>query len=170
MVTIAAGTKLGGGKSTRGTKMVVDQCEQTPSQARRRPVQFGLRMLFALTAFVAVSCSLMFTMPNTAATPALVVFTIALPAVLTAVAIYGGGYQRTFCIGALFPAGTMLVCTSLMLLIHSISAYQNTVTSWTEFAEEVGPYYRPYVGLTWVSSIAVGLLTVMVRWLVERSG
>ena len=130
--------------------------------------QFSIGSLLVATAVVAVTCSLFFSMPNGVATPALILITLALPCVFTTIAIYGRGYQRTFSIGALFPAGAMLVCTSLMLLIHSISAYQNSVSRWTTFVDKVGPYYRPYVGVAWVSSLLFGLLAAVVRWLTER--
>jgi hypothetical protein len=130
--------------------------------------QFSIGSMLAATAVVAVTCSLFFSMPNGVATPALILITLALPCVLTTIAIYGRGYQRTFCIGALFPAGAMLVCTSLMLLIHSISAYQNSVSQWKTFVDKVGPYYRPYVGGAWVSSLLFGLLAVVVRLLTEQ--
>lgn len=130
--------------------------------------QYGLGSLLGLTAVVAVACSLFFSMPPAVATPALAIIAMALPCVFTTVAIYGRGYQRTFSIGALFPAGVMLVCTSLMLLIHSISAYQNRVDQWATFAEKVGPYYRPYVAASWGASLVFGGLSALVRWLTER--
>jgi hypothetical protein len=134
------------------------------------PPQFGLRALLAATVIVAISCSLFISMPPAVATSALVAVSLALPAVLTVAAIHARGYWQTFCIGALFPAGTMLLCTAIVLVIHSISAYQNNVGIWLEFAEAVAPYYRPYVGACWAGCLAVGLLSMLVRWLAEGSG
>jgi hypothetical protein len=131
--------------------------------------QFSLSTLFIVTTLVAVSCSLLWTMPNVTATFSLLAVSLALPAVFTTVLIYGRGYRRTFCLGALFPAGAMLVCSNLMVMIHAISAYQNDTSIWMEFADKVGPYYRPFVGAAWVLCILIGLLCVGVRWLTERS-
>lgn len=142
--------------------------ERSADDDRAGSAQFGLGALLAATAAAAVACSLFFSMPPEVATPALILITLVLPVVVTTVLVYGRGYQRTFCLGAIFPAGTMLVCTSLMLLIHSVSAYQNDMNRWGEFAEKVGPYYRPYVGMAWGACIVLGLLAVGVRWLVER--
>ncbi len=149
--------------------MAVDHPKLDRGDAAGDRLQFGLGTMLALTALVAVASSLMFRLPSSVATPLLALLTIALPVVLTAVVIYGRGYWRTFCIGALFPSGAMLVCTSLMLLIHSVSAYQNSVGSWAEFTAKVGPYYRPYVGVAWLSSVFMGLLSVLVRYLTERA-
>ncbi len=149
--------------------MAVDHPKLDRGHVAGDRMQFGLGTMMAFTAVVAVASSLMFRLPSSVATPLLALLTIALPVTLTAVVIYGRGYWRTFCIGALFPSGAMLVCTSLMLLIHSISAYQNSLSSWAEFTEKVGPYYRPYVGVGWLSSVLMGLLSVLVRYLTERA-
>ena len=85
-------------------------------------LQFSLSTLFGLTAAVAITCSLFFSMPAVAAMPLMVLISVGLPAALTMVLIYRRGYQRAFCIGALFPAATMMLCTCLMLFVHSISA------------------------------------------------
>ena len=144
--------------------------ETSAAAGRPGPPQFGLRALFAVTLIAAVSCSLFFSMPPAVATVALVAVSLVLPAVLTTAAIYIRGYWRTFCIGALFPAGTMLLCTAIVLVIHSISAYQNNVGVWLEFAERVAPYYRPYVGACWAGCLSVGLIAMFVRWLAEGPG
>jgi hypothetical protein len=149
--------------------MAGELSEVKAAEPERISFQFGLSTLLAIMAVVAVSCSLMFTMPNAPATVALLAVSLALPAVFTTVLIYGRGYRRTFCLGALFPAGVMLVCSSLMILIHAISAYMNEIDIWVQFADKVGPYYRPFVGTAWVASILIGLLCVLVRLLTERS-
>jgi hypothetical protein len=149
--------------------MATEVNEVRAAEPERFVFQFGLSTMLILTVLVAVSCSLFFSMPNKPGTIALMVITLALPAVFATVLIYGRGYRRTFCLGALFPSGVMMVCTSLMVMIHAISAYQNTVDTWTQFADKVGPYYRPFVGLAWVSSILIGLLCVLIRLLTERS-
>lgn len=159
------GGVCGGGRRRMDFEIRTSAARSIRPRAR---FQFGLGTMFLITAMVAVSCSLFFQMPNVVATPLLVLFMLVLPAVLTTVLVYGRGYQRAFCLGALFPAGTMLVCTSFMLVVHSISAYEHTIAAWADFAEKVGPYYRPYAGIAWVSCFVVGFLNVVVCWLVER--
>ncbi|MBN2578494.1 MAG: hypothetical protein JXB10_05835 [Pirellulales bacterium] len=136
-------------------------------EARSRPWQFSLGALMAVITAAAVACSLFISMPNVYATPALIFISVGLPAVLTTVAVYGRGYKRTFCLGALFPAGTMLVCTGFMTFVHVVSAYQNNVRSVMEFIDKVGPYYRPFVGFAWGACLIIGLLCMIVRRLAE---
>jgi hypothetical protein len=113
---------------------------------------------------------LFFQIPAIYATFALIAISLALPAVLCTVLVYGRGYRRTFCLGALFPAGVMLVCTSLMVMIHAISAYQNEIalSKLNEFAEKVAPYYMPFVATAWIACILIGVLCVLARLLTER--
>jgi len=147
--------------------MAVTSTDSSRAASRTMP-QFGLQAMLGMTAVVAVVCTLFFSMPPEIATPVMIVIMVTLPAVLTTVLVYGRGYQRTFCLGAIFPAGIMLLCTSLMLMIHSISAYQNSVATWQEFSERIGPYYKPYVALTFGTALAVGAICVVVRWIVDR--
>ena len=149
--------------------MSMEMDDARSSQPEAISFQFGLSTLLIVMVLVAVSCSLFFRMPNVPATFALLTISLALPAVLTTVLIYAAGYRRTFCLGALFPAGAMLVCSCLMIMIHAISAFQNNIGIWIEFADKVGPYYRPFVGTAWVASIFTGVLCVFVRFLTVRS-
>ncbi len=76
------------------------------SEARPGPsFQFSLKTLFLVTIGVAVGVSLLFAAPMIVNAIAAGCFLLLLPAVLTVVLICGRGYTRTFCIGALFPAG-----------------------------------------------------------------
>jgi hypothetical protein len=136
-------------------------------KAKSHPMQFSLGALMAVITAAAVVCSLFVSMPNVYSTPALVFISIGLPAVLATVAVYGRGYKQTFCLGALFPAGTMLVCTSFMIFIHVVSAFQNEIKGVMEFIDKVGPYYRPFVGFTWGSCLIIGVLCMIVRRLAE---
>ncbi len=80
--------------------------ENDGSEARPEPsFQFSLKTMFLATTGVAVGMSLLFAAPRIVNLIAATCFFLLLPAVLTVVLVYGRGYQRTFCIGALFPAG-----------------------------------------------------------------
>lgn len=67
--------------------------EARESQAAAEPVrlQFGIGTLLAVMAGVALTCSLLIAMPNVVATPALILVSLGLPAILTTVAVYGDG-------------------------------------------------------------------------------
>ncbi len=149
--------------------MSVDHPKPYDSRTADGPVQFSLGSIIALTAFVAVVSSLIFSVPSVVATPLLMLLTVALPVALTSAVIHGRGSWRAFCIGALFPAVAMLLCTSLMLLIHSVSAYQNGFGSLRHSLEGVGPYYRPYVAVTLTASVLMGMLSDLVRYLAQRN-
>jgi hypothetical protein len=137
-----------------------------PRAADGQPVQFSLKTLFFVTTLAAISLSLLISIPDEFATPLLIVVAAGLPAVLTAAAVYGGPRLRAFSIGAVFPAGSLLLCTCVLLMVHAISAYQNSIDTLGEFFRRVGPYYRPFVGVTWVLCLVLGTLTAVVRWLV----
>ncbi len=44
----------------------------------------------------------------------------------------------------------------------------NEIGIWIQFADKVGPSYRPFVGATWAACLLVGVLCVFVRLLAER--
>jgi hypothetical protein len=151
--------------------MALEAKDVSATEPEQFEFQFGLSTLLIVMVLVAVACSLFFQIPPIYATFALIAISLALPAVLCTVLVYGRGYRRTFCLGALFPSGVMLVCTSLMVMIHAISAYQNDISlsKLNEFAEKVAPYYLPFVATAWIAGIQIGMLCVLVRLLVERA-
>jgi len=85
-------------------------CEdlQNGNSGDARPIQYSLATMLIVMTLLAVVCSGLFAGPQwlTAATAGLL--TLIVPLVLTVTLIYGKGYLRTFCIGAIFPAGTIL--------------------------------------------------------------
>ncbi len=154
----------------RQTGMVREEPEpQEIGPKETGTLQFGLSTLFWLTAAVAITCSLFFRMPALAAMPLLMLISVSLPAAYTMVLIHGRGYQRAFCIGALFPAATMMLCTCLMIFLFSVDADLNEIDELTEFADEVAQQFRIYIGCMWVLSLLVGLLTVVIRWVMLRN-
>jgi hypothetical protein len=73
------------------------------------PFQFGIRSLLWATLVTARACAVLFPMPAEFAIPLMFAISMGLPVVLTTIIIYGSSYQRTFCIGAMFPAGLFLL-------------------------------------------------------------
>ncbi len=132
-----------------------------PPEAPHRSLQFSLSSMFLVTTAVAVVCSLTFSMPAVVALPLLVLSSVILAAVLITLIIYGRGYQRTFCIGAVVPFGVLLLTL----------AFTGAIVFFD------GPSSRGYrlslvprlvvVGF-WMSSILVGAICVGVRKLVEK--
>ncbi len=133
-----------------------------------RPVrwQFGLRTMFVVTALVAFCCATLFTLPNTVAV-LLLALAVVLPALLTTFLVYGGGYLRTFCIGALFPAGVALY-PSAWFLAYLLMATADRNMYWEQLAgAEFAHLCRWIAGTSWVFAIVVGLMCVGARWAVS---
>jgi hypothetical protein len=130
------------------------------AEARISPrFQFGLATLFWIMTGTAIVCAVLFPMPLVVAIPLILFISVALPAVLTTVIIYGHSYQRTFCIGAMFPSGVFL----LMIPYGSMGLFRFGVTN---AQDDIG--FRLVVLGFWVSSLLIGGVCVGVRRLVEK--
>ena len=103
----------------------------------------------------------MFRIPKEFAEPLMLFITVALPAAFTTVIIYGRSYQRTFCIGAMFPA----VFLPLLILFRGMDA---TLYRWNSGGYEDFALCISAVATFWASSLLIGGLCVGVRRLVER--
>ena len=139
--------------------------ESLPSETPSRSLQFRISTMLWLTLVVALACSLFFSIPAVAGLPLLLAFSMVLPAVLATIAIYGRGYQRTFCIGAMFPAGVLLF-TLGFLHILILDGPASGFIRFTDDARWLG--LRVIVGGSWGLSLLAGLICVGVRRLVEK--
>jgi len=121
--------------------------------------QFGLLSLLVVTTAVAATCSLAFSMSNEVAIPLLVAFSVLLTAVLITVIVYGSGYQRTFCIGAVVPFGVLLFTLAFAGVILFLDGP----------GARGEPFYcRMAVVCVWVFSIVAGGVCMAMRRLVEK--
>ena len=120
--------------------------------------QFSLFSMFVVTTGVAITCSLTFTMPAVAAIPLFALFSVILMAVLITVIVYGRGYQRTFCIGAVVPFGVLLVGFAFAAVIVFVGDNPR--------GDDI--LSRLTVVGFWGSSILAGASSAGVRWLIER--
>jgi hypothetical protein len=150
--------------------MPVEGDEERNAQRPRPRWQFSVRALFGLTICVAVACSVLFAMPDRAAAASIVVISVLLPAMLTTAAICGGGYQRTFCIGALFPASFLLFGFAVQSLWMLPEVLGKGVLSMANpyDAGNLAFWFRVQAGGCWGSSIIAGLLCLGVRRLIEK--
>ncbi len=125
--------------------------------------QFGLGTLFWVTTVTAIAFSLLFRVPAVVAIPVMLFISAALlPAMWTTVIIYGRGYQRTFSIGAMFPAGILMLLALLAILDHGMSFSRWDSPNEDEF------WVRLVLFGFWASSLLVGGACMGLRWLVER--
>ena len=141
----------------------------TPTRPRR-PWQYSMKTLFRVTFGTAVALAVVVSSPNAIAVPVMICLNIAVPAFLTVVLVYGSGYQRTFCIGALFPTWTALYATGWLLVIALMQAPPasslDTLDGWLAFFDAIGSTYRVCTGGAWLLAV-VGSAAVGVRWHLE---
>jgi hypothetical protein len=133
-----------------------------PSEADG-PWQYSLKTLLVVTAAVAVALSIIVSSPDWIAVPMLMLLAIAVPALLTSVLVYGSGYQRTFCLGALFPTGIALYATGWAMGLALVDGDLDDLGEWLEFFEAAGNPYRVYSASAWLLAIAVGSAAVAIR-------
>jgi hypothetical protein len=133
---------------------------QTPIPARvPRPfLQFSLGTMFWIMTATAIVCAVVFRMPGEFAIPLILLIGVALPAVLTTVIIYGRSYQRTFCIGAMFPSAFFL----FMVPYGGMGMFPWGSPSGDDIV------FRMVVCGFWASSLLIGGVCVGVRRLVEK--
>ena len=124
----------------------------------RAPFQYSLRTMFIVMTVLAIGVSLLFAAPPIVQVVSAGFFLILLPMVLTVAIIYGRGYGRTFCIGAIFPAGVAIwpVGYGVPLILYGMDGM-----------DDVG--YGPgiWVGVAFAVSMLFGLIAMGVRWMIQ---
>jgi hypothetical protein len=90
---------------------------------------------------------------------------IAVPMVLTIGLIYGRGWLRTFCIGALFPAGILFLSAVPMLVVSVFDGFDGGPGG-DDVEERL--FQGLFVVVAGIVIAAFGLLAIWVRWAVER--
>ncbi len=131
--------------------------------------QFSVLGLLLFTLAVACSLALLVVAPAMIAVPGIIFLAVAVPAVLTVGIVHGHGAMRTFCIGALFPTGALLYCSSWMFVLALVEPDEfASFSDWLEFSENVGHPFRVYAGTAWILSVIVGCICVGARRLLQR--
>ncbi len=137
--------------------------EKLAADAAPPKMQFSLRTLLLLPVAVACALAALFTKPPSVAVVELLLIAFLLPAALTATIVYGKGYTRAFCIGALFPAGA--------LFLFSVMEFYGVLSS---------IFVMPGMDLNvlrqlqcsfdgaWLAAVLCGCLCVGLRWLLQR--
>jgi len=136
-----------------------------PVQPRRRPWQFSLQALFVLTTASAVIFSAFSAWPSLYLI--LVPFiSVALPAALTVGLIYGRGYARTFCIGALVPSSLagVLMFVYMNALCGAPLEILEVLNGGTELSS-AAMWLACYAGIPCGASLVIGLVAVGVHWI-----
>jgi hypothetical protein len=88
-----------------------------------------------------------------------------LPAALTATIVYGKGYTRAFCIGALIPAGALCLWSAAALFSDFSLSFD---LSGAYVSESFMRQLQCAFGGAWLATILSGSLCVGLRWLLQR--
>jgi hypothetical protein len=122
--------------------------------------------MFILTTVVAVLCSGLFAGPSWARLLTLYCWSLAFPAVMATLVIYGRGYTRTFAIGGLFGMAPMVVYN---VLIGWTLGTAFTEGNWDSLIPDKEQTYAEgiMVGCYSGAVALLGLLVMGVRWMVE---
>ncbi|MFP6677100.1 MAG: hypothetical protein VB878_18595 [Pirellulaceae bacterium] len=133
-------------------------------------MRFSLRGLLIVLTGVSVCSALLFSVPDSIGLLLLVFLAVAVPAALTAGAVYRRGAWRAFCIGGLFPSGLLLYVTGWMfgLSIIETPGLIRSVSEWREFSDVVGVQFRVYSASAWLMIALLGTLVVIVRRIATR--
>ncbi len=127
------------------------------------PFQYSLRSMFIVMTVLAVALSGIFAGPPWLSMLTALLLGLTTPVVLTTVLIYGRGYLRTFCIGALFPAGLILVSSGpgLSYPFFGMGRFGGSP------GDEIGLYVGIFVLVASIVIVVLGLVAMGVRWMVE---
>ncbi|OHB69766.1 MAG: hypothetical protein A2V70_16845 [Planctomycetes bacterium RBG_13_63_9] len=136
-------------------------------QRQKTPFQYSLRSMFVLMTALAVGLSFLVAGPLWLSWLTVLLLLIAAPMVLTTVLIYGRGHIRTFCIGALFPAGVLLLPAGSIGILYIPMMLSQVGDPF----DGDNPETKLWIGLAvlvgLVVIVAFGLLALGIRWLVE---
>jgi hypothetical protein len=147
---------------------VGDQDDETrPVEQTDRKFQFSLRDLFGATAALAICLALLLGSPGIIRVVTILVLIDLLPMLLTVGTVYGRGYMRTFCIGALFPVGPAFVVLAMFKIYYGMAILS---AEWEDFWDAVDEVSTGPAILTAVLvglSVLFGVLAVFFRHLIE---
>jgi len=127
--------------------------------------QFTLSQLIVLMTLVAVFCASAISVPGWLSMILAGCFAILLPMAFTVGIVYGRGYQRTFCMGALFPSG---IVGFQGLSVFGLFLYRPTRLG-GDFDSEARLWVWVFLLAVCGVSIAFGLLAMGLRWMIESS-
>ncbi|MHC4179554.1 MAG: hypothetical protein ACYSWU_18740 [Planctomycetota bacterium] len=131
-------------------------------KAGTAPFQYSLRTMFIVMTVLAVALSGIFAGPEWFSVLTGMFLGLTAPMVLTVALIYGRGYVRTFCIGALFPASL-----GLLAIIPGLSYPFYGMRGPGPSGSETGLYVGIFVLVAGIVIIVLGLVAMGVRWMVE---
>jgi hypothetical protein len=142
------------------------EIKTSDQQAGGAPLQYSLRTMFIVMTVVAVVLSGVFAGPGWFSLLTGLVLAVLAPMVLTVAIIYGRSHLRTFCIGALFPAGVVFIAVVPLLfdLTYFIAQRPRRIVG---ASGETGWFVGVSIVVAGAVIVVSGLVAVGVRWMVE---
>jgi hypothetical protein len=137
-------------------------------QTPRPRLQFSLLSLFLLTLLVALGCSALFGLSDSVAAPVVAGAAILVPVFLITVVIYSRTYWQTFCVGALVPCMLVVYFCGWISMLTCFDPGPLRLSDWPRVAQRLMIFYRPSLLFSWSVAVVAGLLSVVVRWLIDR--
>jgi hypothetical protein len=140
----------------------------------RRSFQFSLRTFFIFSMIVALFLAGVFSTIDYVRALTFCLWTIFYCAVLLATIIYGHGYIRSFCVGALATM-TPLNFASLILFVMLGENVANLLSHPPDFSKTTLPsefrYFSVaiYIGGSLVFSAISGVTVVLIRWMIDSA-
>jgi hypothetical protein len=143
--------------------MEAPEIKVSHAKANGTPFQYSLRTMFIMMTVLAIALSGLFAGPLWLTMLTGLFLAITAPMVLTILLVYGRGYARTFCIGALFPAGVILfaVGPGLTYPFFRMEGFGGPPKS------ETGLVVGIFILGASVVIVVLGLVAVGVRWMIE---
>jgi len=162
--------------------MATDLPQSISSPPRLRSAQFSLATIFVVTTLFAFLLALVFVFPDWLAGPMILFLMLAVPAVLAVSARFGPDSWTAFCLGALVPAGTILVgiAFTFFVLIQEPGGLRvarpptgipdplTPFGQWLVATVAIGIAWRPIAVTSWAISAVIGILCVNVRRFILR--
>ncbi len=133
------------------------------SRAFLRLMQFCCIGVPVTLVVIALPWIVLVAIPDVAAGILILLASLLTPIVLTTILVYGRGYLRTFCIGALFPAGVFFIGMGLTYP-RMIGRWPGRYSIW-DFFEEFGEAAH-LTGFVWTFVVLSGLLAMGTRFLI----
>jgi hypothetical protein len=142
--------------------------EPLGTEPRGRPFQFSLRALFGLTTAVAVICAGLFSPVAWVQIVTACYLAVTVPMALVIALIYGGGYLRTFAIGAMFPA-SLIMWGALWFAVLFIfnGSLDGPVSRLFSDSDQDRLLLGVAVSIATTLVMLGGLIAMGVRWMVE---
>jgi hypothetical protein len=138
-------------------------------------LRFSLRTMLIVLTIASLMLAALFAFPDAWATGTLIVLLQIVPLVSLVGALWGGRYERAFCLGALIPAAITLLTLAPMwvLFLFDYPYSDNFAESLAQVGkglEEYDQAHRVAAGLSWMFGILMGLIALALRRWVFRGG